>query len=183
MFEHANLPPSMASPARHKEITEPLNFRPPDEDKFYVKKTDPPSPGEPFVDDGRPADQLSDPELADAYFDRKSRVDAFAPTKDRCESLAREARRRFEDKPADQEFELKSPSTLVQVGMKQKERSISSIFRLYKLSKLKIEEFLLKCKISLAEAQEIPGSAALIDEARTGFRSLKAIKRMPTAPE
>lgn len=144
-------------------------------------KTDAPSPTAPFVDDGRPAQDLSDAELADAYFDRKSRVDAFAGTEDRCKMLAKECRRRFDHQPADQKFELKSASSVVQVGMKQSERSISSLYLLYKLSKLKVEEFLEKCKISMSEAEGIPGSAKLIDEARTGFRSLKAVKRMPVA--
>lgn len=143
-----------------------------------MKKTDPLSHAAAFDDDGRPADQLSDSELADAYFDNKSRVDAFAPTEERCKSLAREVRKRFEEKPADGEFELKGQFGLVLIGKKQNERTIPSVYALYKLSKLKIEEFLEKCRISMGEAESISGSQELIQEARTGFRPLKAILRV-----
>jgi hypothetical protein len=144
-----------------------------------VKKTDPAKTAAvPFADDGRPTGELTDSELADAYFDRKSRVDAFAGIKDRCEALGKEARRRFEDAAADQKFELRSPSSILEVGMKQMEGSVS-IHALFKVSKLKIVDFLDKCKISLTEAKAIPGGAELIVESRTGWRPLKAIKRMP----
>lgn len=145
-----------------------------------MKKPDPPST-EAFVDDGRPVDQLTGPELADAYFDRKSRVDAFKSTADRCEALAKEVRGRYMDQAADQEFELRGVTALVQIGKKQNERYVTSLFRLYKLSRLKIEDFLAKCKITVNEAETIEGAAKLIDQARTGWRPLKAIKRMPPA--
>jgi hypothetical protein len=136
----------------------------------------------PFVDDGRPTEKLSEAELADAYFDRKSRVDAFKPIGDRAEALAKEIRNRYQSEDAAKEFELKSPSTIVQIGAKQLERSVS-IHAVFRISKMKIVDFLELCKITLGEVEKIPGAAPLIQSVRTGFRTLKAIKRMPAAAE
>jgi len=134
-----------------------------------------------FTDDGRPTDTLSASELADAYFDRKSRVDLFKPTADRTDALAKEIRKRFESQAADQTFELRGVEGVVQIGQKQTQRSLTSLYQLYKLSKLKIEEFLAKCAITLSLAETISGSDTLIEEARSGPRSLKAVKRMPVS--
>jgi hypothetical protein len=134
----------------------------------------------PFGDDGRPTDKLTEAELADAYFDRKSRVDAFSGTKDRCDALAKEIRTRFEEAEAGKEFEIRSESSIVQIGAKQLESSVS-IHSVYRISKLKIVDFLTKCKITLDEVKKIPGAAALITQERTGWRKLTHIKRMPVS--
>lgn len=146
-------------------------------------KTNPsPAAAVAFVDDGRPTDQLSEAELADAYSDRKSRVDAFKPIADRSEALAKECRARFDKAAAEKEFELKSASWIVQVGAKQLESSVS-IHQVYRVSKMKVADFLERCKITLDEVKKIPGGAALITQARTSWRTLKPVKRMPPAAE
>lgn len=125
--------------------------------------------------DGRPPSQLSEAELADSYFEKKAKVDLFKPTKDRSEALAKEIRARFENKPAAQKFEIRGNRAVIQIGMKEQERSITSLFQLYKRSRLKIQEFLQKCKMTLSEAEDIPGSEHLIVMERTGSRDLKAV--------
>lgn len=118
---------------------------------------------------------LSDSDLADQIYLTGAKVDLFKPIKERHEALNKEARGRFDAAPANQKFELRGTLAVIQIGMKKEERFITSIFQLYKRSKLKIQDFLGKCKISLSEAETLPGADKLIRSERTGTRDLKAV--------
>jgi len=123
----------------------------------------------------RPPPELADAELADAYFHYQAKVDLFKPTADYREALGKEIQRRYAGEPSDQEFALSGAEAVIQVGMRKMERFIPSVLQLYKISKLKIGDFLGHCSVTLAAAETIPNGKTLIREERTGTRPLKAV--------
>lgn len=118
---------------------------------------------------------LSDGQLADNYFHWKALSDHFKPDSDYLDALGKEARRRCDDKPADRSFRFVGERATLEVGMRNTEKTLTSLYQLYTRSKLKIRDFLGKCKMSIGEAEQLPGADKLIEETRTGWRPLKAI--------
>jgi len=120
-------------------------------------------------------------ELADAFGVLDAQVQMFKPTVKLHEAARKRIQALYDAAPADQEFILQGHDWQIQIGPREKQRTILSMAKLLKEVTLKV--FLEHCTFPLKIIDALlPGDkqSKLVVESRSGTRSVKAVSAAAT---
>jgi uncharacterized small protein (DUF1192 family) len=115
-------------------------------------------------------------ELADLFGSLDSEVQRFKPTAKKHEAARKAIQALYDAAPADQEFVMEGHDWQIQIGPREKQRTILSMAKLVKA--ITIKAFLEHCTFPLKIIDALlPGDKQknLVAESRSGTRPVKAV--------